>query len=131
MIAPKSSKILFYTGTILLTALMLFSAGMYFFKHDMVAKMFESYGYAAQWVYPLAVLKILGLIAIWTRKVNFLTYAAYLGFGIDFMLAFAAHASKGESVAFPIAAIVFLLVSFMGLQLMKAGNNLTGKTAKI
>ena len=42
--------------------------GMYFFNNETAVAMFKSLGYPTYIVYPLGVLKLLGLVAIWTRK---------------------------------------------------------------
>ena len=47
----KRNKIIYYSATGLLTLLMLFSASMYFFNHDEVAKLFEGFGYPTYIIY--------------------------------------------------------------------------------
>ena len=108
------SKIIFYAATGLLTLLMLFSAGMYFFNHEEVAGMFTSFGYPTYIIYPLAVAKLLGLFAIWNPNFKAIKEWAYAGFFFDFVLAFFAHymiSDGGES--FSIAAIALLVVSYI------------------
>jgi hypothetical protein len=39
----KRDKIIYYVSTVLLTAFMLFSVSMYFFKHDMIKEAFTSF----------------------------------------------------------------------------------------
>ncbi len=107
------NKIIYYVATGLLTALMLLSAGMYFFNHEMVSATFTKLGFPTYIIYPLAVLKILGLIAIWTRKSSMLKEWAYAGFFFDFLLAFSAHFNIGDGEYAPsLAAIVLLFVSY-------------------
>jgi len=107
----NTNKIIYWISTGLLTIIMLFSASMYFFNHDVMAGIFESLGYPTYLVYPLAILKILGLVAVWTRKSNRLKEWAYAGFVIDTSLALAAHLVVGDggwlfaAIALP-AAIV-------------------------
>ena len=84
-------KALYYISTGLLSLLMLFSAGMYFFNHEAIAERFTNLGYPTYIIYPFAVAKILGLIAIWTRKVDWLKEWAYAGFFFDVVLAASAH----------------------------------------
>ncbi len=59
----KTTKIIYYISTGLLTLLMLFSAGMYFFNHAEVAGMFTNFGYPTYIIYPYAIAKLLGLVA--------------------------------------------------------------------
>lgn len=107
----KNWPYLISTG--LLSLLMLFSAGMYFFNHDMVRDTFTHLGYPTYIIYPLAIAKILGLVAIWTKKSNWLKEWAYAGFFFDFVLALSAHISVADGEYAPAAlAIVLLIVSY-------------------
>ena len=108
----KRNKLIYWISTGLLTALMLMSAGMYIFNHEEVSKTFEGLGYPAFIIYPLAIAKILGLVAIWTRRSNTLKEWAYAGFFFDTILAAQAHivAQDGE-FAPAIVATILVLVS--------------------
>lgn len=110
----KANKIIFWIVTGLLSLMMLMSAGMYFFNYDEVSKTFEFLGYPTVIVYPLAVAKILGVIAITTRKVSILTLLAYVGFFINFTLALVAHliASDGQFGGAAIALVLLGLSYF-------------------
>ena len=111
---PKTNKIVYYVATGLLTVLMLFSAGMYLFNYDMVAETFGNLGYPTYIIYPLAIAKILGLIAIWTNKSTTLREWAYAGFFFDFVLAAAAHIDvKDGEYAPALLATVLLLISYI------------------
>jgi len=108
----NKNKIIYLTTTGLLTALMLMSAGMYFFNHEMVSQTFTKLGFPTYIIYPLAIAKILGLIAIWTRKSPLLKEWAYAGFFFDFVLALAAHISINDGEYIPaLVAIVLLILS--------------------
>ena len=109
----RGYKTIYLITTGLLSLLMLFSAGMYFFNHQMVVDTFERLGYPTYIIYPLAIAKILGLIAIWSRKSTTLREWAYAGFFFDFLLAFTAHlyVKDGEHFA-ALMAMIFLLVSY-------------------
>lgn len=110
----KTNKIIYYVATGLLTALMLFSAGMYFFNHEAVATMFTNFGYPTYIIYPLAIAKILGLVAIWFLKSKTLKEWAYAGFFFDIVLAFFAHymISDGEQGA-SVVGLVLVIVSYI------------------
>lgn len=109
----KRDKYIYWGATGLLTALMLMSAGMYFFQNDMVSETFTRLGFPTYIIYPLALLKILGLIAIWTKKSPMLKEWAYAGFFFDFLLALSAHINVNDGEYLPAAiAIVLLLVSY-------------------
>ena len=110
----KVVKIIHWVGTILLSLLMLFSAFNYFFNYEMIVGFFKAFGYPTYIIYPLAVLKILGVVAITTKKVKWLTEWAYAGFFFDIVLAAQAHISIGDGQqggAF--MALVLFLVSFI------------------
>ncbi len=110
----KRDIIIYRVVSGLFTVHMLFTVGAYFFMYEMVSEMFEALGVTAAIIYPLAVAKILGLVAIWTNKSRILKELAYIGFAIDFILAISAHliANHGESVP-PLVALVMLLISYI------------------
>jgi hypothetical protein len=109
----KNLKIVNWVSTGLLTALMLMSAGMYIFNHAEISKAFTALGYPVYIIYPLAIAKILGLVAIWTNKSKSLKEWAYAGFFFDFVLAFAAHmmVSDGQ-LGLPLIALILLFTSY-------------------
>ncbi|MFY0652777.1 MAG: DoxX family protein [Cyclobacteriaceae bacterium] len=109
----KRDKIIYSVSTGLISALMLFSAVMYFINNDMVREVFGKLGYPAYIIYPLATAKILGLIAIWTKKSRVLKEWAYAGFFFDLVLAASAHINAHDGEYAPaFIGIVFLLVSY-------------------
>ena len=110
----KKNKITYWVSTGLLSALMIFSAVMYVFKHDMVGETFTSLGFPTYVIYPLAVAKILGLIAIWTRKSRLLAEWAYAGFFFDLLLATSSHVVANDGGFVPASVgIVLLLLSYI------------------
>jgi len=110
----KRDKIIYYIATGLLTLLLLFSAGMYFFNHEAVKEMFVNFGYPTYIIYPLAVAKLAGLFAIWNPTFKVIKEWAYAGFFFDFVLAFFAHymIGDGEQTG-AIIAMVLLIVSYV------------------
>ncbi|MGK0175882.1 MAG: hypothetical protein ACI9AT_002269 [Ulvibacter sp.] len=109
----KKFKIIHYVSTGLLSALMLFSASMYFFNNADVQMAFTTLGFPTYIIYPLAIAKLLGLVAIWTKKYKSLTEWAYAGFFFNSILAFSAHYMVGDG-DFPgaLMALAFVLVSY-------------------
>lgn len=110
----KKTKVIYYAVTGLFTAHMLMTVGMYVFNYSMVSDVFVSLGVPAALIYPLAIAKVLGLIAIWTNKSRLLKELAYGGFAIDFCLAAVAHtlAGDGGGIA-PIVALAMVSISFI------------------
>jgi len=109
----KRNRIIYYIATALLTFLMLFSVYMYFFNHEEVKGMFESFGYPTYIIYPYAVTKLLGVLGVWQSKYHILREWAYAGFFFAFILAFFAHymIGDGEQMGAGVA-IILLLVSY-------------------
>lgn len=109
----KSDLWIYRIATGLLTVMMVFSASMYFIQHQMVEEMFQSLGFPVFIIYPLAIAKILGLVAIWTRKSEMLKEWAYAGFVFELMLAVGAHinAQDGE-FAGALIGLVLVVVSY-------------------
>lgn len=109
-------KILFWGATGLLTLLMLFSVYNYFFNNEMVNGFFESFGYPTYLIYPLAIAKLLGLVAIWGNFSKPLKEWAYAGFFFNTVLAFFAHymISDGEHMGAAIAFILVMVSYFTG-----------------
>lgn len=93
--------------------MMLGSAGMYLINHSMVADLFKQLGYPSYLVYPLAIAKVLGVIAVLTKKSRILKEWAYAGFFFDLLLAAAAHYFSGvPSPLLPVGALILLLASY-------------------
>lgn len=110
----KINKIVYYVSTGLLTLLLLFSAGMYFFNYDEVSEMFTDFGYPTYLIYPYAALKLFGLVALWTPNFKLIKEWAYAAFFFAFILAFFAHymIGDGEQIS-ALIAIVLLIVSYI------------------
>ncbi|WP_240315468.1 DoxX family protein [Aquimarina longa] len=105
-------KIIYWIATIALCAIMLYSAQMYFFNTDMVKSFFESFNYPSYIVIPLAVVKILGILAILTNKISWLKEWAYAGFFFDLVLASLAHYYAGHPIGMSVYAILLLIISY-------------------
>lgn len=109
----KTAKITYWISTGLLSLLMLFSAGNYLFNNAMIQDVFLSLGFPVFIIYPLAIAKILGILALWVRKFPTLTEWAYAGFFFDFLLAFGAHvAVQDGEFAGALVAMILLFASY-------------------
>ncbi len=80
-------------------------------KYDMVKGFFEALGYPTYIIYPLAVAKVLGVVAVLYKRVRVLTEWAYAGFFFDAVLATAAHFAMGDGIGLSVLALVAVLVS--------------------
>lgn len=110
----KTTKIIYYISTGLLSLFMLFSVGMYFFNHETVSEMFTQFGYPTYIIYPYAAAKLLGVFALWNPKFNLIKEWAYAGFTFAFILAFFAHYMIGDGeFGGALIALVLLIVSYI------------------
>lgn len=109
----RYQKIMYWIATAILTAIMLYSIQMYFLNYEDVQGYFEALNYPKYLVYPLAIAKILGLVAIWGNFSKWLKEWSYAGFFFDIALAFTAHmvAQDGGHVV-PIVAFLALMISY-------------------
>ena len=110
----KIQKIIYYLATAVLTLIMCYSAYMYIAKHEAISNYFEAFNYPTYLVYPLAIAKLLGLIAIWGNFSKWLKEWAYAGFFFDVSLAITAHlVAKDGGQMFALVALIALLISYL------------------
>ncbi len=110
----KTTKIIFYISTGLLTVLMFYSVWMYFFQHEAVVEMFKQFGYPTYIIYPYAIAKLFGMFALWNPKFKVIKEWAYAAFTFAFTLAFFAHYMIGDGEqAGAVVAFVLLIVSYI------------------
>lgn len=109
----KKNKTIYWITTGLLTLFFFAGAMMYIFNYPRAESFFISLRFPTWIIYPLAILKILGAIAILTNKSIFLKELAYSGFLFDAVLALAAHiiVSDGE-YAPAIIALILITISW-------------------
>jgi len=117
----KSTKILYGASTGLLSALMLMSAGMYVFTPEPVSATFTALGYPTYLINPLAAAKVLGVVAILTRRSKMLQGLAYAGFFYDTALALAAHLAVSDGEFAPaVVAMLLVIVSYTAEKRLRA-----------
>ncbi len=85
------NKLLYWISTGVMVFIFAYSANMYFTKYEMVQGFFTHLGFPTWVVYPLAIAKVLGIIAVLVKKSKVLMEWAYAGFFFDALLALAAH----------------------------------------
>lgn len=107
------NKKLYWISTGLLCLTMLLSAASYLFLYNRVSEIFTAFGYPTFIIYPLAIAKFLGVVAILSRKSEMLKEWAYAGFFFDFMIALLTHINVGDGASWmPIVALLLLFVSY-------------------
>jgi len=110
--SDKVRKIIYWASTLLMCLIFLFSASMYFAKTEMIKGYFDMLNYPPYLVYPLAVAKILGIVAVLSNKSKILKEWAYAGFFFDAILALTAHVKSGDGgEMMSIAAIILIIIS--------------------
>lgn len=109
----RKAKLTYRITTGLLTAMLVPGAIMYFAKYAMVSESFTALGYPTHIIYPLAIAKLLAVVAIWSRKSELLKELAYAGLFYDLILAVTAHlvAQDGE-FAPALVGLVLTVVSY-------------------
>lgn len=109
----KRARIGYYVALGLFTALMLFSVFNYLFQNETVQGAFTSLGFPTFLIYPLAIAKLLGLAAIWTKRSVVLKEWAYAGFTFNIILAALAHLNAGDGrVGGALVALVLILSTY-------------------
>ena len=88
-----------------------FSAQMYLREPDIVGGFFETLHYPTNLVYPLAIAKILGIIAVLSNVSKVIKEWAYAGFFFDATLASVAHYTEGHTITLSAAAVVLVIIS--------------------
>ena len=94
----KVAKIAYWVVTMMMCILFAYSASMYFTNTEAVKGYFEALNYPTYVVIPLAIAKVLGIMAIISNASKVLSEWAYAGFFFDVILATAAHYYAGHGL---------------------------------
>ena len=102
-----------YTARILLSVLLVFSAGMYIFNRPMVEIVYASLGFPLWVINFNATAKILGVIGIWQKKWMAVHEWAYSGITYICILALIAHLVVGDGQFFgALLGLVFVSIAY-------------------
>jgi len=108
----KIDNVVYKVSTGLMCAIFLFSAALYVFGHQFAVEAYNIIGFPTWILYPSAFLKVLGVIAVLSRKSKLLLEWAYSGFFFDVVFATMAHIMAGDgSEPLSIFAIIVTVVS--------------------
>ena len=120
----KTTKIIYWTTTGIISTMMLFSAFGYFTNPDMKAA-FVHLGFPDYFRIELGVLKVLGALVLLLPMVSDkIKSFAYFGFALTFISAFIAHISVGDAMSVAIPPIVFFVILVVSYYfLIKLNNN--------
>jgi hypothetical protein len=106
----NKDKIIYWTTTGIITAMMLFSAFGYFTNPNMKLA-FVHLGFPDYFRIELGILKILGAFALVLPIISDkIKSFAYFGFALTFVSAFIAHTASGDPVSVAIAPVIFLVI---------------------
>ncbi|MDR7212407.1 DoxX family protein [Flavobacterium piscis] len=106
----NKNKIIYWTTTGIISAMMLFSAFGYLTNPDMKAA-FVHLGLPDYFRIELAVLKVLGALALLLPMVSDkIKSFAYFGFALTFVSAAIAHYISGDPISAVVVPIVFLVI---------------------
>jgi len=110
----KINKIIYWSSTSLLSALLLMSAGMYVFNNEMVQGLFTGFGFPTYIIYPLAIAKVAAVIVLLSQKQSTIKEWAYSALFFEFILAFFAHYMIGDGEQMgAVIAMTLLIVSYI------------------
>ncbi|MFA6219682.1 MAG: DoxX family protein [Erythrobacter sp.] len=113
MSATRVEKIVYWIATLLMAALILFSAQLYIFNHAAAAGFFERFGYPAYVVYPLAALKLVALAVILANRWRNLKDIAYGAYYLNMIMATAAHLIAGDNPVHAYVGLVAVPLSYV------------------
>ncbi|MBE5074658.1 DoxX family protein [Erythrobacteraceae bacterium E2-1 Yellow Sea] len=113
MSATIFEKITYWIATLLVLALLLFAAQLYFLNHTAAAGFFELYGYPTYLVYPLATLKLAAVVVILANRWRNLKDIAYGAYFINMIMATVAHLQAGDNPVHAYVGLVAVPLSYI------------------
>ena len=112
----KTTKVLYWTFTILFALLMIFDGIGGIAKQPAGVEVMNHLGYPVYSMVIIGIAKILGGLAILQNKYKAIKEWAYAGFAFNFICAFASRAAVGDAVfeiIFPLIIGAFLFVPYL------------------
>lgn len=117
----KNTRVVYLISTLFLSVITCYAIVTYIFNYDYYHEAFITFGYPTYLIYPLAIIKTLGLIAIWSKKSELLCSLAYAGFFYNALLGFTAHLSVGDNQQWSaLFALIFAIISYFSLKRLSA-----------
>lgn len=109
----QRDKIIYWVFVTLFGLSMLSGAALYFVDYAHAQSEFLGLGFPVFIIYPLAIAKILGVVAVLQNKSRTLKEWAYAAFFFNLLLAFAGHFVAQDGEAFgPLLVMVFMFASY-------------------
>ncbi|MET0637441.1 MAG: DoxX family protein [Chitinophagaceae bacterium] len=123
----KTTKVIYWTSTILVSLMMAFSAYAYFTNPEVNAG-FLHLGFSSNFRVQLGIAKILGVVGLLipglTGGVSVIKEWVYAGFTFTFIAAFLAHTTSGDPAKvalFPLVMLAVLAVSYISYKKLQKG----------
>jgi len=107
----KRNKLIHRVVTVLFSIMILIGCSTYALNYDLVATRVAGLGYPPYIIIPLGILKVLGLIAIWTNKSMVLKEWAYAGFVFVLVLGTVAHVAINDNEYAPAFISLILAIA--------------------
>jgi hypothetical protein len=125
----KTTKVLYWTFTILFALLMIFDGIGGITKQAAGVEVMNHLGYPVYSMVIFGIAKILGALAILQNKFKAIKEWAYAGFAFNFICAFASRAAVGDTVfeaIFPLIILAFLFIPYLLWKTIEGKGNLKG-----
>jgi hypothetical protein len=111
--ATKKQKILYWVATGFMLFVMLWSFVTYHLLHDVIAEIFIKFNYPTYLIYPLAWLKLAGVIILITNRYSDLKEWVYATYYINMILAFVAHFVAQDFYWHAVLGLILIPVSYI------------------
>jgi len=123
----KANKIIYWTATIIVSVMMVFSAYSYL-SNPAMNQAFQHLGFPGYFRVELALAKLIGAIVLLAPVAARVKEWAYAGFAISFISAFISHTASGDPVNYRMMPVIFLAILVTSYI---SWNKLPGKSLKI
>lgn len=109
----KRDKIIYWTSTGIVSAMMILSSFMYLSKNPDLINNFKSIGFPLHFVMFLGTAKLLGSIALLVPGFEKIKEWAYAGFAFTFIGAVYTHLVTGTPFVIPLVVLIILGISYL------------------
>ena len=103
----RTTKITYWTATIIVSLMMVFSAYSYITSPD-IKQAFEHLGFPGYFRVELAIAKLLGAVLLLAPVAARIKEWTYAGFVIVFVSAFIAHSASADVISMRVMPLIFL-----------------------
>jgi len=105
----KTTKIIYWTATVIVSVMMVYSAYAYL-TSAAIHQAFQHLGFPDYFRVELAIAKLIGAVLLLAPVATRIKEWVYAGFAMTFVSAFIAHTASGDPVANRMAPVIFLIL---------------------